>query len=155
MTRTPHLVWCKRRPYLQFSYSASSRNPKRHSGGHNPKRPNDIIILMVKSCITVWILKNTVNLVIIIITAAAAAPTAAAAEAAATAAQPQQRQQQQQQQPMMWFFYVVKFTMFWALATTNCGNLRLQKASFDLNVLWPVVLMGCKVINFGFSGNIY
>ena len=33
---------------------------------------------MAKSCLTVWILKNTVNL-IIIITAAAAAPTAAAA----------------------------------------------------------------------------
>ena len=58
-----------------------------------------------------------------------------------------QQQQQQQQQPLldvsgMLFFYTITFKMFWPLVTTNCGNLRLQKASFDLNMLWHVVLMG-------------
>ena len=48
----------------------------------------------------------------------------------------QQQQLQQQQQPPYdlclecEFFYVVNFTMFWPLATTSCGNLRLQIVSF-------------------------
>ena len=140
MTRTPHLVWCKRRPYLQFSYSTSSRNPKRHSGGHNPKRPNDIIILIVKSCITVWILKNTVNLVIIIITAAAAAPTAAAAAAAATAAAAAAAAATTW---CIWnvIFYMTTFKLFWPLATTNCGNLRLIYFGHKWILLWNIFIL--------------